>query len=287
MPPGSAIDLRPDCSRCAGLCCVAAAFAASADFAIDKAAGEACPNLEADFRCGIHANLRRAGFPGCVAYDCFGAGQQVTQVTFHGRDWRSAPDEAGAMFEAFATMRALHELAWYLREALSLPATARLAGGLADALSRVVSLTGLPAGELAAVDVAGLQAAVGALLGPASEAARATAVARARTDGRGKGLDRRGADLAGRDLAGADLRAVMLRGATLIGANLRGADLRHADLAGADLRGADLSGADLRDALFVAQSQLDAANGDPATRLPPSRTRPAHWLTPPTTVASG
>jgi hypothetical protein len=33
------LTLRADCERCFGLCCVAPAFAASADFAIDKDAG--------------------------------------------------------------------------------------------------------------------------------------------------------------------------------------------------------------------------------------------------------
>jgi uncharacterized protein YjbI with pentapeptide repeats len=278
MAPVATLDLRADCARCAGLCCVAPAFAASSDFAIDKDAGEACPNLEPDFRCRIHARLRDTGFPGCVAYDCFGAGQHVTQVTFGGRDWRSTPRDAVAMFEAFGTMRALHELAWYLEEALSMPAAARLGGGLAAALEQITRLAALQVDELRAVDVAARQLEVGGLLAPVSEAARADAVARARAEGHGKRLDRRGADLAGADLAGADLRGVMLRGATLIGANLREADLRFADLAGADLRGADLAGADLRDALFVAQSQLDSAAGDPATRLPPARSRPAHWV---------
>jgi uncharacterized membrane protein len=72
---GGRATLRGDCERCVGLCCVASPFAASADFAIDKPAGAVCPNLEADFRCGIHARLRAEGFPGCTAYDCFGAGQ--------------------------------------------------------------------------------------------------------------------------------------------------------------------------------------------------------------------
>ncbi len=52
-----------------------------------------------------------------------------------------------------------------------------------------------------------------------------------------------------------------------------------ADLIGADLRGANLSGADLTDSIFLIQSQLDAAKGDPGTKLPPSLVRPAHWLT--------
>ena len=31
-------------------------------------------------------------------FDCFGAGQQVVQVTFGGADWRTAPELAGVMF---------------------------------------------------------------------------------------------------------------------------------------------------------------------------------------------
>lgn len=88
--------LRADCSRCAGLCCVAPVFAASADFAIDKPAGVACLDLADDFRCGIHAELRNRGFPGCTVFDCFGAGQRITQETFGGRTWRQAPELAAA-----------------------------------------------------------------------------------------------------------------------------------------------------------------------------------------------
>src|SRR3954469_1838604 len=113
-------DLRADCAQCAGLCCVALALTASADFAIDKAAGEPCPNLKHDFRCGIHARLRDGGFPGCTVYDCFGAGQKVTQVTLGGGDWRQAADSGAQMFEVFAVVRLLHELLWYLTEAVEL-----------------------------------------------------------------------------------------------------------------------------------------------------------------------
>ena len=84
------------------------AFAASADFAIDKPAGDPCPNLRADFRCGIHTELRDRGFPGCTVYDCFGAGQQIAQETFGGRDWRTHPELAAAMFASFGVMRELH-----------------------------------------------------------------------------------------------------------------------------------------------------------------------------------
>ena len=105
-------DLRADCSRCVGLCCVAPAFTASADFALTKPAGTPCPNLQADFSCGIHTQLRLMGFPGCTGYDCFGAGQRVT-ASFSGQDWLT-PSVAGPMLATFEVVRALHELLWYL-----------------------------------------------------------------------------------------------------------------------------------------------------------------------------
>src|SRR3982750_1767191 len=106
------VELVPDCARCVGLCCVAPAFQRSADFAIDKPAGRACPNLLVDSRCGIHRELRDRGFPGCVVFDCFGAGQQFTQVPFGGADWRTDATTAAAMFAAFGTMREVQESRW-------------------------------------------------------------------------------------------------------------------------------------------------------------------------------
>lgn len=78
--------LRADCDSCFGLCCVALPFAASVDFAADKHAGQPCANLRDNFRCGVHQDLRKIGYRGCTVYDCFGAGQHVTQVTYGGKD---------------------------------------------------------------------------------------------------------------------------------------------------------------------------------------------------------
>jgi uncharacterized protein YjbI with pentapeptide repeats len=286
--------LRADCERCFGLCCVAPAFAASADFAIDKPAGQPCPNLRPDFGCGIHEELRPRGFRGCTVYDCFGAGQQVAQVTFDGRDWRGAPHTAGEMFAVFAVMRQLHELLWYLTEALELSAAAPLRAQLTEALAGTGRLTrGSPA-DLLALDPAAFHRPAADLLSQASELTRAAYLDRtgpprpAGPDRTGRpraaGSHRAGPDLARADLTGAkfrgrDLRGASLRGACLIAADLRGADLRCADLLGADLRDADLTGADMTDAIFLLQAQLDAVRGGPATRLPATLTRPAHWPT--------
>lgn len=265
------LELRADCSRCSALCCVAPAFSVSADFAINKPAGQPCPNLRADFRCSIHDRLRPVGFAGCAAFDCFGAGQQVTQVTFGGRDWRANPGLAAPMFAAFAVMRQLHELLWYLNEALGLCPSDPLRGELHDALAITERMTGSSPDELVQLDIGAHRDRANAVLLGVSAQARERAAC--------LGPDLRGVDLAGRDLRDADLRGASLRGALLIGADLRTADLSYADLTGADLRGADLSGADLSTSLFTSQPQLDSARGDSRTTLPSTLSRPSHWAT--------
>ncbi|HEX5740896.1 MAG TPA: pentapeptide repeat-containing protein [Pilimelia sp.] len=266
--------LRPDCARCVGLCCVALPFAASVDFARSKAAGEPCVHLGADFRCGIHADLRGRGFRGCAVYDCLGAGQHVAQVTFRGRDWRSDPGTAAGMVAAFPVVRHLHELLWYLADALSRPEARPVHRDLRRLRDRVDALTAADAGTLAALDVAPLRREVGDALRQSS------ALVRARVPGR-RQARRGGGDLTGARLRGAALRGADLRGAYLIAADLRHADLRAADLLGADLRDADLRGADLTDALYLTPPQVAAARGDATTRLPAAVGRPPSWGDPP------
>ncbi|MDG9718992.1 pentapeptide repeat-containing protein [Streptomyces sp. DH24] len=262
-------DLRADCGSCFGLCCVALPFARSADFAVDKAAGTPCANLRTDFRCGIHARLRDKGFSGCTVFDCFGAGQKVSQVTFGGTDWRRAPESAGAMFEVFPVMRQLHELLFYVTEALGLAPARPVHEELRRARQHLDALTRGSAEAVVALDTNALRGEVNELLLRASELVRAQVPGRRR--------NHRGADLMGARLAGADLRGASLRGALLVAADLKRADLRTADLIGADLRDADLRGADLTGGIFLTQAQLNAARGDAATRLPTGLDRPAHW----------
>ena len=277
-PPGRRhlTTLRADCARCVGLCCVVPAFARSADFALDKPAGRPCPNLGGDSRCTIHDRLRPSGFPGCVVYDCFGAGQRVAAAAMAGQDWRTSPPAAAAMAVAFPVVRALHELLWYLDAAVARPAAAPVHADLLAAYDDVERLTRAPADRLATVDVDAVRGRVNPLLQRAGDLVRAGAPRPGRV--------LRGADLAGARLRGADLRGASLRGAVLLGADLRGADLRLADVIGADLRGADLRRADLTDALYLTGSQLESARGDATTRVSPTLAHPAHWTTSSRTV---
>jgi len=285
-PQRRPLDLVGDCASCAGLCCVALPFARSADFPVDKAGGDPCHNLQPDFRCGIHERLPEAGFRGCTAFDCFGAGQQVTQVTFAGQDWRSDPGTAAPMFAVFAVMRQLHEMLFYLNEALGWSEVSTVHKELVAARDEIAALTQGDAAQLRRLDVGALRTRVGDLL------ARTSALVRARDDPelRRRGTQRRrgatkprtprlgrGADLVGADLRTAHLVGADLRGAYLIAADLRGADLSRVDLLGADLRDADLRGADLTRSLFITAPQVNASRGDATTRIPGSLTRPGAW----------
>jgi hypothetical protein len=250
------VELRADCARCVGLCCVSPTFKKSAHFAITKPSGQPCRNLLADHSCGIHDSLREKGFKGCTIFDCLGAGQRIVHEIFGGRDWRAAPEMLGA----FPVLRRLHEMLWYLTEV-----AARVPAMREEAERAIETTDELARNVTADLDIDPHRELVSDLL------LRASATVR------GADQEYRDAVLIGRDLSGKDLRRAGLRGAYLTGANLTGADLRLADLLGAEMHDTNLAGADLSTSLFLTQDQVNAANGDAATRLPARLTRPAHY----------
>ncbi|MEK8226832.1 pentapeptide repeat-containing protein [Oerskovia sp. M15] len=200
------------------MCCVALAFTRSADFPIDKDVGEPCQNLRPDHRCGIHPELRERGFVGCTVYDCFGAGQKISRATFAGQDWREHPEVRSAMFALLPVLRHVHELLWYLTEAISLvdghdapssPSSAwPWAGSSASRSAHPTSSSPRTSRRCATASI---------LLLRASEAARARSRHQPEGGGRtaGGGSDRQAAR--SRRPARASLR-----GALLLGADLRG-----------------------------------------------------------------
>lgn len=72
-------SLAADCRNCAGLCC--------------------------------------GGFKGCTVFDCFGADQKMTRLTFSGLTWREVPQPRQLMFEVFPIICQLQKRLWYVNEA--------------------------------------------------------------------------------------------------------------------------------------------------------------------------
>jgi len=240
-PAEDTAALRADCARCSGLCCAALPYARGREFPVDKAAGVACAHLLSDFRCGIHDGLLEGGWVGCVTFDCFGAGQQVTGVTYGGTTWRDRPDLAAEIFGVFEVMRGLHELRFLLTDA-ACPASSYAAEAVA-LHDEVARLAGSAPEVVLAADLGELRGRAGILFG----------------------------------LVAAEVGGPSHRGALLMAADLRSVDLEGADLLGADLRDTDVRGADLSRTLFLTQPQVNAARGDAATRLPARLDRPTPW----------
>lgn len=263
--------LTADCKNCFGLCCVALPFAKTADFAFDKDGGTPCQNLRLDYRCAIHQNLRNEGLRGCTVYECFGAGQKVSQITFSGKDWRNYPELAKEMYDVFPIMQQLHEMLSYLHEALQREETRRIHRELENAYKETEVLTLLDPTSIKGLNVPDHRSLVNKLLLQTSELVRANVIQK-RNNRKGR------RDFIGAKLKGANLSGSNLRGALFIAADLRGADLRMTDLIGADFRDADLSGANLTGSIFLTQAQINSAKGDIHTKFPPFLKIPTHWL---------
>lgn len=274
LPITSTNDLRADCSNCFALCCTAFGFFRSADFAEDKPAGEPCRHLGPKYDCSIHDVLRPRGFRGCAVFDCFGAGQLVSRQLFDGVGWRERPDTRRSMFSAFAVVRQLHEMLWFLSEARMRTNDADLVDEIDQQSHALVRLTRHHPDRLTTVNPDDHRSSVRALLLTVSDEVRASYCAE---DDEFDGQLVPYADLAGACLQERVLCGADLRGACLIGADLRGSDLTAVDLLGADTRAALVSGADLSASLFLTQSQVNAMHGDHSTQLSTNLSIPPHW----------
>ncbi|MEX5303323.1 pentapeptide repeat-containing protein [Kocuria sabuli] len=268
-------SLRSDCSSCFALCCTALGFSRSTDFALDKPAGAPCQNLASDFSCTIHDRLRPRGFRGCTVFDCFGAGQHVSQKLFGGTSWRTNPKTKQDMFAAFTTARQLHEMLWHLIEATRRTYDPDLKEQATELRTTIENALGGDAHDVLDLAVEPLHEQVRGVLMDVSEEVRVAYFANG-----GDHLEDAltpGADLIGQNFRAQSLCGADLRGAYLIAADLRNCDLSGADLLGTDLRDALLHDADLSTALYLTQPQLNAAQGNHSTGLPADLVMPTHW----------
>lgn len=270
-------SLKADCEKCFGLCCTALYFSKQDGFPADKEAGKLCKNLTPDYKCKVHKDLKALGLKGCMAYDCLGAGQKTVQNTYKGEDFIRFPDKATQMFEVFLVIKDLHELLWYLAEAMTLEEAASLHHEIAEKLAQTESLTKHNAEEILALDLGKHWIAVNDLLMRVSELVRGKRDSVLKLPFKVKKTFAGRADLFACDLRKADLRGASLRGACLVAADLRGLDLTKTDFIGADLRDAKLQGANLFGSIFLNQAQINSAMGDSGTTLPKHIVRPVSW----------
>lgn len=255
-----------DCAKCCGLCCTALYFAKSEGFPQNKAAGVPCQHLCADFKCEIHDELSSRKMKGCMAYDCFGAGQWVTQHVFKGADWRQA--DKALMFDVFIKAVQLHQMLWYLSAANDLLKDLKLMKEIDGYINEIVEVLNESAVQLAACDVERLRHRVNQRLKQACGSISCQAC--------GKHII--GHDAPGRNFKKADLSGHDFSMCLLMAADLRGCRLTMTNFLGADLRDTDIRGTDLSHSCFLTQGQINAARGNAQTKLPANLSMPAAWL---------
>ncbi|MEW8996222.1 pentapeptide repeat-containing protein [Clostridium sp.] len=264
-------NFKIDCEKCFGFCCVALYFSASEGFPTDKVAGKPCINLKSDFTCSVHKDLRKQGLKGCTAYDCFGAGQKVAQLTYKGKSWKDSPKLAKQMFDVFLVMRQLHEMLWYLTEASMLEPAYNIKEEINLMIKETEEITNSDPQYLIDLDIVAHRDKVNILLRQTSE------LVKKKFNSKDQKALSIGVNLIGKNLKKTNLIGADLRGALLIAADLSGNDLSGANLIGADMRDTDIRGANLKNSIFLTQSQINTAKGDNNTKLPDSIVRPTYW----------
>ncbi|WYP25736.1 pentapeptide repeat-containing protein [Alkalihalobacillus sp. FSL W8-0930] len=262
-------ELTSDCSQCFGLCCVALPYIQSTDFAKDKAAGTPCHNLNDRFMCTIHSKLREEGYKGCTVYECFGAGQKVSQSIYKGVSWNKK--SSGEMFEVFPVIQQLHEMLSYLDEALRREETKPIHTQLKKEFNKIDAYTYSDPETILTLDLASIRLEISKYLSEAGELVGVTKANEPR-------IQKAAFEFMGAQLKRHNFQGANLRGVFFIAADLRGANFTCAELLGADFRDADVRGADFTGALFLTQAQMNAAIGDQTTKLPMNLKRPSHWI---------
>ena len=272
-------NLKADCEKCSGLCCVALYFSKQDGFPMNKSAGESCINLNYDFSCKVHKNLQSMGLRGCMGFDCLGAGQQVTQYTYKQYDWKAFPTRAAQIFDAFLIMRQLHELLWYLAEAWMIEKAEDIRKRIQEIAKKTKDYTLLCEEQFLTINIETHWDAVQVVLSDVSARYRDYKNEKWKASFIGKKTLGNKLDLFGKDLRNINLCRANLRGACLIAADLRGLELNKTDMIGADMRDSDIRGTDLSKCIFLTQSQVNVAKGDKNTKLPEQLRIPEHWRT--------
>lgn len=160
--------LKIDCEKCFALCCTA----------LEK------------------------GMKGCTNFDCFGAGQKVSQFTFKGKNWKEFPELSKKMFEVFSVMVQLHEMMWYLSEIIVLSKNNNIRDSIIHLKNEIENLSCLDSDSLLSLDILSYREKTGLFLKQVIDKTK-TINSKNTIGGR---LDLIGADLRDADIRGADLR---------------------------------------------------------------------------------
>ena len=260
--------MKSNCSKCSGLCCTALFFSKADGFPKDKVSGQPCINLLNDYRCKIHPQLEKQKMKGCIGYDCFGAGQQVTQVIYQGQTWRDMPNLATEIFDVFIMVFKLYQIRYYLTEAMLLIPAQPLKNSVQSLIKENIKICQDQPGNILSFDLEQYRHRANHSLKQVCKLLPQSI----HSEGKKVPANFLGGNFKGQDMSGADLSAKLL-----IAANFEKSLFNGTLFLGADTRDTNFKNADLSEAVFLTQGQVNSAQGNRQTKLHYNLDYPVTW----------
>lgn len=254
------------CHECCGLCCIALCFFKMDGFPEDKCAGVACSHLQSDTMCDVHAALAVKGYRGCIGYDCFGAGQYVTQHLYHGTLSFEKPRQREELYAVFLLVYQLFQIRYFLEETLCISIVQQYHSQAIHLLCEAEEICAGSRKRLLQFDIDDYHTRVSTILKKASrqltDYLNSLPITKPLLNKTWHHHDFRGCDLSMSLLIQTTFDTCLFAGTNVLGA---------------DTRDCQFLNCDLRDAVFLTQSQLNHAKGDHRTRLPAHLQYPPTW----------
>lgn len=257
-------ELTIDCKKCSGLCCVALFCSKMDGFPEDKQADVPCKYLQTDFKCEIHTQLSKKNMKGCLTYECFGAGQKVTQLYSSEGNWSTNPYKRKEIYKMFLIITQLHQMSWYLIEAIQLNLSPEFNKEILVLIQENEDIVKQEASELLKYDLSDYRERTNQVLKRVCEEIS-------------KIPNEKNKVFFGKNFKGKNLDKNDFSMSLMIAANLENCSLKRTNFLGADLRDTNIKNTDLSEALFLTQMQINSAKGNTATKLPCGLVRPSNW----------
>jgi uncharacterized protein YjbI with pentapeptide repeats len=262
-------ELKIDCSKCSGLCCTALFFSKMDGFPEDKAAGKPCVNLQYDFRCKIHTELIKRKMKGCLGYDCFGAGQKVTQAIYHNSNWRTEPALSQQIFDVFLVTFQVHQILYFLTEAKTIIPARELWNHLNVLIKEGSDICKASPHVILSFNIDEYRKQVNECLRKVSNIIMLNY---------NHNKEEYKKSFIGRKYKDKNFNGMDFTMSLLISTNFEGCSFNGANFLGADTRDTNFSSADLSEAVFLTQGQVNSAQGNSDTKLPGNLCRPITWI---------
>lgn len=261
-------ELKVDCSKCSGLCCTALFFSKTDGFPENKEAGKPCIKLQNNYRCRIHHELEKHKMKGCIGYDCFGAGQHVTQYIYKGETWQTSQEQSKEIFDVFVIIFQLYQIRYFLEESKIIIPAKELWGDIQNLINENEALCNSDPQSILEIDIESYRNKVNIIL---KQVCNSIIKCFKNSDNK-RSTEFFGKSFKKRDMSGLDLSMKLL-----IATNFDSCIFDGTIFLGADTRDTNFSNADLRETVFLTQGQINSAKGNRNTKLPKYLDYPITW----------